>query len=196
MICVWVSWPWVSLTTHWSEAVTWVRSISISFWKSKTPFEMSSAIINFGNQRLPEKSIWNAKTKKYFFFLIKDKISKSKKTRQDKNQNKWILWVILSNTVDINLGRRYLLKNIVNPSWAIRLGINLVPRAFPSKNGWGRPHPFFEGKALGTRLLGYGSGPSGGYYGEFRVSWRCSGVVPGAAVSGCFGPVPGFSQGF
>ena len=126
MICVWVSWPWVSLTTHWSEAVTWVRSISISFWKSKTPFEMSSAIINFGNQRLPEKSIWNAKTKKYFFFLIKDKLSKSKKTRQDKNQNKWILWVILSNTVDINLGRRYLLKNIVNPSWAIRLGMGLA----------------------------------------------------------------------
>ena len=27
----------------------------------------------------------------------------------------------------------------------------LVPRAFPSKNWW--PHPFFEGKALGTRLL-------------------------------------------
>ena len=26
---------------------------------------------------------------------------------------------------------------------------NLVPRAFPSNNGWG---PFFEGKALGTRL--------------------------------------------
>ena len=23
---------------------------------------------------------------------------------------------------------------------------NLVPRAFPSKNGWGRPHPFFEGR--------------------------------------------------
>ena len=164
MICVWVSWPWVSLTTHWSEAVTWVRPISISFWKSKTPFEMSSAIINFGNQRLPEKSIWNAKTKKYFFFLIKDKISKSKKTRQDKNQNKWILWVILSNTVDINLGRRYLLKNIVNPSWAIRLGMGLARQE--------------------------------GYYWEFRVSWRCSGGVPGAAVSGCFGPVPGFSQGF
>ena len=157
MICVWVSWPWVSLTTHWSEAVTWVRSISISFWKSKTPFEMSSAIINFGNQRLPEKSIWNAKTKKYFFFLIKDKISKSKKTRQDKNQNKWILWVILSNTVDINLGRRYLLKNIVNPSWAIRLGMGLARQ--------------------------------GGITGN-------SGGVPGAAVSGCFGPVPGFSQGF
>ena len=28
---------------------------------------------------------------------------------------------------------------------------NLVPRAFPSKNGWAA-HPFFEGKALGTRL--------------------------------------------
>ena len=27
---------------------------------------------------------------------------------------------------------------------------NLVPRAFPLKNGW--PHPFFKGKALGTRL--------------------------------------------
>ena len=25
---------------------------------------------------------------------------------------------------------------------------NLVPRAFPLKNGW--PHPFFKGKALGT----------------------------------------------
>ena len=30
------------------------------------------------------------------------------------------------------------------------IGINLVPRAFPLKNGWG--HPFFKGKALGTRL--------------------------------------------
>ena len=32
--------------------------------------------------------------------------------------------------------------------------INLVPRAFPFKNGWGLfpPHPFFKGKALGTRL--------------------------------------------
>ena len=32
---------------------------------------------------------------------------------------------------------------------------NLVPRAFPSKNGWGGlfpPHLFFEGKALGARL--------------------------------------------
>ena len=27
---------------------------------------------------------------------------------------------------------------------------SLVPRAFPLKNGW--PHPFFKGKALGTRL--------------------------------------------
>ena len=27
---------------------------------------------------------------------------------------------------------------------------NLVPRAFPLKNRWG--HPFFKGKALGTRL--------------------------------------------
>ena len=29
--------------------------------------------------------------------------------------------------------------------------VNLVPRAFPSKNGWG---PYFEGKALGMRLGG------------------------------------------
>ena len=38
---------------------------------------------------------------------------------------------------------------------------NLVPRAFPLKNGWGGkrgpfpnfpPHPFFKGKALGTTL--------------------------------------------
>ena len=36
---------------------------------------------------------------------------------------------------------------------------NLVPRAFPSKNGW--PHPFFKGKALGTRLLGYSHEPPG-----------------------------------
>ena len=34
----------------------------------------------------------------------------------------------------------------------IRRRSNLVPRAFPSKHGWGRPHPCFEGKALGTRL--------------------------------------------
>ena len=27
-----------------------------------------------------------------------------------------------------------------------------VPRAFPLKNGWGPPHPFFKGKTLGTRL--------------------------------------------
>ena len=38
---------------------------------------------------------------------------------------------------------------------------NLVPRAFPLKNGWGGkrcqglfpPHPFFKGKAPGTRLV-------------------------------------------
>ena len=38
---------------------------------------------------------------------------------------------------------------------------NLVPRAFPLKNGWGGkrcqglfpPHPFFKGKTLGTRLV-------------------------------------------
>ena len=42
--------------------------------------------------------------------------------------------------------------------------VNLVPRAFPLKNGWG--HPFFKGKALGTRLgqgiwvyFGYGFRP-------------------------------------
>ena len=33
------------------------------------------------------------------------------------------------------------------------MDINLVPRAFPLKNGWA--HPFFKGKALGTRLDGY-----------------------------------------
>ena len=33
------------------------------------------------------------------------------------------------------------------------LFINLVPRAFPSKNGW--PLPCFERKALGTRLSVY-----------------------------------------
>ena len=35
--------------------------------------------------------------------------------------------------------------------------INLVPRAFPLKNGWGfsRPTHFFKGKALGTRLCAY-----------------------------------------
>ena len=30
-----------------------------------------------------------------------------------------------------------------------RVNNNLVPRAFPLKNGWG---PFFKGKTLGTRL--------------------------------------------
>ena len=30
---------------------------------------------------------------------------------------------------------------------------NLVPRAFPLKK-WVAPHPFFKGKALGTRLRG------------------------------------------
>ena len=36
------------------------------------------------------------------------------------------------------------------------LRTNLVPRAFPSKIGWGgkRPHPIFEGKALGTQGRG------------------------------------------
>ena len=34
---------------------------------------------------------------------------------------------------------------------------NLVPRAFPLKNGWGvvrlfPPHPFFKGKALGDEV--------------------------------------------
>ena len=33
--------------------------------------------------------------KKVFFFLIKDKISKSKKTTEEKNQNKWILYMIV-----------------------------------------------------------------------------------------------------
>ena len=34
---------------------------------------------------------------------------------------------------------------------------NLVPRAFPLKNGWGLflLHPFFKGKALGTRLMNF-----------------------------------------
>ena len=33
-----------------------------------------------------------------------------------------------------------------------RTYFNLVPRAFPLKNGWGGNHPVFKGKALGTRL--------------------------------------------
>ena len=62
---------------------------------------------------------------------------------------------------DINLGRRYLLKNIVNPSWAIRLGLGLalqggitgnsgcpegVPRVFPECFGMFRAcSGFFPG---------------------------------------------------
>ena len=33
----------------------------------------------------------------------------------------------------------------------VSLALNLVPRAFPLKNGWGA-QPIFQGKALGTRL--------------------------------------------
>ena len=40
------------------------------------------------------------------------------------------------------------LSEIVHVVKAI-ITVNLVPRAFPLKNGWG---PFFKGKALGTRL--------------------------------------------
>ena len=52
--------PWVRLTTH--RTVTWISSISVSFWKSKVLFEKSnlrkskvsfekSNAINFGNQK-------------------------------------------------------------------------------------------------------------------------------------------------
>ena len=60
---------------------------------------------------------------------------------------------------------------------------NLVPRAFPLKNGWGKggrchglflPHPFFKGKALGMRLvaracalMAWCIGPS------LRIAWFC-----------------------
>ena len=40
--------PWVRLTTH--RTVTWISSISVSFWKSKMSFEKSNPI-NFGNQK-------------------------------------------------------------------------------------------------------------------------------------------------
>ena len=58
-----------------TEAVTWVRSISISFWKSKTPIEKSSAV-NFG------KSRWNTKTKNVFIFNQRQNIKiEENKTR-------------------------------------------------------------------------------------------------------------------
>ena len=40
--------------------------------------------------------------------------------------------------VDINLGRRYLLKNIVNPSWATRLGMGLARQGGITGNSWCR----------------------------------------------------------
>ena len=57
---------------------------------------------------------------------------------------------------------------------------NLVPRAFPLKNGWGGkrplfpPHPFFKGKALGTRLPNARSGSQS----ERRGSHRWRGLDP------------------
>ena len=73
--------PWVRLTTH--RTVTWISSISVSFWKSKLLFEKSNAT-NFGNQkchlRNQTRQILEIKMTlkpKGFFRLIIDKISKS-----------------------------------------------------------------------------------------------------------------------
>ena len=58
-----------------TEAVKWVRSISVSFWKSKTPTEKSSEV-NFG------KSKWKTKTKNVLLFNQRQNIKiKENKTR-------------------------------------------------------------------------------------------------------------------
>ena len=44
----------------------------------------------------------------------------------------------------------FVLRHLVIAPGRNTIGINLVPKAFPLKNGWG--HSFFKGKALGTRL--------------------------------------------
>ena len=79
MIFIWVSWPWVLLTTHfWSCNVGKIQAIS--FWKSKTPIEKSSAV-NFG------KSRWNTKTKNVFLFNQRQNIKiKENKTRIKRNE--------------------------------------------------------------------------------------------------------------
>ena len=63
-------------------------------------------------------------------------------------------------------GQKIFIENIVNPSWAIRLGLGLAR----------------QGGILGN------SGCPEGVPGVFRGCYR--------SVSGFFGPVPVFSQGF
>ena len=60
---------------------------------------------------------------------------------------------------------------------------NLVPRAFPLKNGWGAPPIRFKGKALGTRLRPTPSLPS--YCGAFaRLVIPVGGAFANLALPG------------
>ena len=89
-----------------TEAVMWVRSISISFRKSKTPFEKSSAI-NFWNQRFAENQNVTLKQKSIFLFNQRQNI-KIKENNTRIKASEFYKWYS-SNTVDIKLGtRRYL----------------------------------------------------------------------------------------
>ena len=47
---------------------------------------------------------------------------------------------------------------------------NLVPRAFPLKNGWA--HPFFKGKALGTRLRSFARVKRGRRSPIAKINWK------------------------
>ena len=76
--CPGLEYCWPPIT----EAVKWVRSISVSFWKSKTPTEKSSEV-NFG------KSKWKTKTKNVLLFDQRQNI-KSKKTRQESKEVNFI----------------------------------------------------------------------------------------------------------
>ena len=124
-----------------TDAVTWVRSISISFWKSKTPFEKSSAI-NSWNQRLAENQNVTLKQKSIFLFSQRQNIKLNENNTRIKTSEfyKWYS----SNTVDIKLSRRYLYisENIVNPSLACEQALCLGKgwKNREEREGkWGKP---------------------------------------------------------
>ena len=133
-----------------TEAVTWVRSISISLWKSKTPFEKSSAI-NFWNQRLAESQNVTLKQKSIFLFDQRQNI-KIKENNTRINTSEFYKWYS-SNTVDIKLGRRYLYisENIVNPSLACEEG-SLFGERVKKSRGEGRERGKACRQTFGTSL--------------------------------------------
>ena len=87
MIYVWVSRPWVLLTTHyWSCHVGKIHiyltlKIKNAIWEIKRD--------KFLKSKISWKSKCNTKTKKYFSFWSKTKYQNQRK--QYKNQHKWIL---------------------------------------------------------------------------------------------------------